>query len=53
MNWCDFYCWSEKDTHLERITYSENLLTENIIPKLREFYFRYFLPEIVLQNHSK
>lgn len=47
--WCDFFVMCEKDFHMERIKFDENLW--NVMKeKLDVFFFRHFLPAIISQR---
>ena len=41
--WCDFFVWTQNDFHRERIHYDHTFFM-NMLEKLDDFYFRYFLP---------
>jgi hypothetical protein len=44
--WCDFFVMCEKDFHMERIQFDENMW-KMMKEKLDVFFFRYFLPAII------
>ena len=54
MKWIDFVVRTENpyELHIERIMSDEDFITK-IIPKLKQFYHKALLPEIVIPRHGK
>ena len=50
--WCDFFVWTANDYHKERILYDHDFF-KNMLQKLDDFYFRYFLPISLAKKHEK
>ncbi|KAF5278270.1 hypothetical protein FQR65_LT15704 [Abscondita terminalis] len=46
-NYCDFIIYSDNDFHIERINKDVRLWKDQMLPKLKQFYFELMLPEIV------
>ena len=41
---CDFIVWTNNNLYIDRISFNENELHNEIMPKLKEFYFCQYLP---------
>lgn len=54
MKWLDFVVRTQNpyEIHIERIMLDENLISK-VIPKLKQFYDKALLPEIVVPRHGK
>ena len=50
--WCHFLIYSSKAFHLQKIEYDKNFM-DLILPKLKLFYFQYYLPEIISGSKLK
>ena len=44
---CDFIVWTPKSMKVEKILFDEALWLNEMLPKLRDFYYKYMLPLIV------
>lgn len=44
-NWCDFFIWTLKGTHRERIEYNHKFWNDNV-QILNEFYIKAMIPEM-------
>lgn len=42
--WCDFFVWIGNDNFLERVEFDERLWTEDLLPKLLQFYATAAIP---------
>ena len=49
LNYCDFVVYTPKFLHAERIAKDLSLF-DKMVPVLKEFYFRYQLPELTLSS---
>lgn len=47
---CDFVCWTTKGLFVERI-YQDKEYAQKNIPRFREFFLKYLLPELLTQKH--
>lgn len=52
-DWCDFVLWTPKGMHVQRIKRDNELWAEKMYPKLKDFFLRCLLPEIVAPRHTK
>ena len=46
MSYCNFVCWTEKDTFIERISKDETFISR-VFPTLTNFFCKYLLPELL------
>ncbi|KAI4465290.1 exonuclease phage-type/recb c-terminal domain-containing protein [Holotrichia oblita] len=44
---CDFIVWTPKGTHIETINIDHDFIQRTMLPKLINFYWKYFGPELV------
>eukprot|EP01017_Pseudomicrothorax_dubius_P036646 TRINITY_DN526_c0_g1_i3.p1 TRINITY_DN526_c0_g1~~TRINITY_DN526_c0_g1_i3.p1 ORF type:complete len:275 (-),score=54.03 TRINITY_DN526_c0_g1_i3:26-802(-) len=50
--WCDFIVWTDVEFVVEKITYESDFF-ENMKVRLKEYYFRFLLPELTLKTKEK
>ena len=50
--WCDFVMYTLRGISVERLYFNEKFWTEELLPKLTEFYDNCVAPEIVSPMHS-
>ena len=54
-NWCDLIvrCTNPYGIHIERITRDKHLWENDMLPKLKWFYYEALLPELAMPRHGK